>query len=100
LLFNRLADADPLLVKAKGQHESLRTMASLIAGEGAGNAQLTAFADLLEEHIRFEERELFGHIEATVSLPVMEEIGQELEALHASRRPLIWADEFWIRQSL
>lgn len=50
------ADVEAALARLTDEHERLREMAAAL---DAGAERLAAFADLLESHIRFEERELF-----------------------------------------
>jgi hemerythrin-like domain-containing protein len=98
-LFNRLPDSDPYLVKAKEQHASLRKMVdALRSSSGVTYSRLASFAGLLEEHIRFEERELFGHLEGTVSPAILEAIGSRLQEIHSMKKPLYWEDQFWLRK--
>lgn len=79
MLFTKLPGDDALLIKAKDQHASLRQMVvELRSTTEITTAQLEAFTNFLEEHIRFEERELFRHIEEVVPLKEMETIGIEL----------------------
>ena len=40
---------------------------------------LAAFADLLERHVRWEERELFPACEASMSEDALASVGQDLE---------------------
>lgn len=53
---------DDLVSRTRGDHERLRHLA--LHGRGPGD--LRAFGELLKEHIRFEERQLFPAIEATL----------------------------------
>jgi hemerythrin-like domain-containing protein len=54
---------------------------------------ISEFADILDNHVRFEERQLFPHIEQTVSLEDLNEIGKQLNALpHCDTN---WKNEFW-----
>lgn len=99
LLFSQLKMDDELLVKATEHHVTLRKMvAELSSVEEPTSAQLKAFANLLEEHIRFEERTLFPHIEKQLPTETMNTIGTQLELIHSKQQPLYWKDEFWIRK--
>ena len=49
------------------------------ARPGEMRQALTAFADLLERHIRWEERELFPHCEADMDESDLATVGHELE---------------------
>lgn len=61
-------------VRTRKEHEELRKLAGEIA---VGNsASLTRFGELLESHVRFEERELFPLAESVLS----EEVLASLEA--------------------
>jgi hemerythrin-like domain-containing protein len=60
-LFPNLASTNDLRLQAEQQHEKLRELAN------DNNLQPEEFADLLEEHIRFEERVLFPLFENTVN---------------------------------
>jgi hemerythrin-like domain-containing protein len=60
-LFPNLAPTNDLRLQAEQQHEKLRELAN------DNNLQPEEFADLLEEHIRFEERVLFPLFENIVN---------------------------------
>jgi hemerythrin-like domain-containing protein len=98
-VFIKLPDDDELLIKAIEQHTDLRKMvAELRSDTEPTTAQFEGFGNLLEEHIRFEERELFGHLEAEVTDDVMASIGARLEVIHQNHHSLYWKDEFWFRK--
>lgn len=64
LLFPKLACHDPLRLQAEMQHNQLRKIIALMIDDPINHADLAAqFADLLEDHITFEERTLFPAIE-------------------------------------
>ena len=99
LLFTNLSADNQMLIKAKEQHANLRKLAAEISiDKDDSGKQLELFANLLEEHIRFEERVLFQHIEQHVQPAKMEAIGAELEKIHLDHQPLNWEDEFWLRK--
>lgn len=97
LLFTKLAKEDQLLAKAQEQHAVLRQMATKVS-QSARMPQLVAFANLLEEHIRFEERTLFQHIEQHLPPDELTAIGAALEQAHSKQKPLYWEDQFWLRK--
>ncbi len=55
---------------------------------------LTKFADYLEKHIRFEERELFHNLQQTVSNEVMNEIALTVKTRYHEPDSR-WTDIFW-----
>lgn len=85
ILFPYMRTAVPvsaeLIDELLGQHEQLRqAIAKLEAGSGLAKLIFDA-ADLLERHIRKEERELFPLFEAHVDSPQAETIGVELKKI-------------------
>jgi hemerythrin-like domain-containing protein len=69
------------LKRLKFEHaELLRLMELARTGQPPeARAALAAFADLLERHIRWEERELFPRLEDVVSEDDLVQVGAELE---------------------
>jgi len=64
LLFSKLRIDDTLRLRAEDEHGAIRKMlAALPSATEAVVTDLEAFANLLEAHIRFEERTLFPYIE-------------------------------------
>ncbi|HKG67658.1 MAG TPA: hemerythrin domain-containing protein, partial [Segetibacter sp.] len=87
LLFNKLAKEDPLRLKAEEQHASIREkIKELKIYTEKTTPDLQVFADLLEEHIRFEERTLFPHIESELKEEELEIIGSRLDADHQKKK--------------
>ncbi len=69
---------------AKRLHDEHRQLTRLIDGARQARPQdarhaLTAFAELLERHVRWEERELFPAFEAALDGDALARIGHELE---------------------
>jgi len=99
LLFNKLQLTDELRIKAEQQHAAIRNkIAAFKILTETKEADLLHFAALLEEHIRFEERTLFPHIEKTLSREELDEIGRQLEEDHVNKECVVWDDEFWIKK--
>ncbi len=59
--------------------------------------QLEKLADLVDDHVRYEERELFPHIEKTLKPAQLEAIGEQLNK-HPSILLDEYEDEFWVKQ--
>lgn len=60
-------------------------------------SKLLLLADLVDAHVRFEERELFPHLERTLTQTQLENIGRQLH-----NEPFLqdsYADEFWITKN-
>ncbi|GEO12166.1 hemerythrin domain-containing protein [Segetibacter aerophilus] len=98
LLFSKVDSADELCVKALEQHAAIKQMVSELPVESEGLInKLEAFANLLEEHIRFEERTLFFHLENQLPSKTMDAIGDALVLIHSNKQPLFWYDQFWVK---
>lgn len=57
---------------------------------------LENFGQLLNDHIRFEERVLFNEIEKSVAPEQLQEIASQLGA--DEKTSPVWEDEFWIHK--
>ena len=98
LLFSALPPHNELRLNAERDHAAIRKIVLVLKEENKlAIADIEAFANLLEAHIRFEERILFPYFEKAVSPEVLEAVGQQLEADHCNKVPLVWNDEFWIK---
>ena len=56
---------------------------------------LESLANTVNDHIRFEERVLFKHIEVTVTAEELHAIG--LQLADDKKSAAVWEDEFWVR---
>lgn len=93
LLFNKIQD--PLNQQAITEHKGLQSVADEITGP-ATLKNLNTFADLLEKHIRFEERVLFPYLETIFPEEELQLIGEQLEKLHSTTATDDFDDEFWV----
>ena len=79
LLGRHLSEGDMRRLKAEHGELTLHVQASRSGPPAGQRAALHAFAELLERHIRWEERELFPNAEATLAGDELAAIGGELE---------------------
>ena len=92
-LFASLPDENPGRNRAEKDHAALRETISSIRGTGATRELLEDFANGLENHIRFEERELFNEIQQLpdeILLPIAERFKD-----HYCAKDDGWEDKFW-----
>ena|SRR5690606_42106457 len=85
--------------RTENEHEEIIALAKQLHLSSAANADnMLTFADLLERHIRFEERELFPYMENSLSQKDLEEIGEKIAAIH---EPYIedYSNEFWVKKN-
>ena len=97
IVFSLLADNDPKKTEVYAQHDILYGIIEKIKElPSEWQYLLTQFADQLDGHIRFEERELFPYIEQQTEQTVLQEAGKQIDALHKQHTAITWQDEFWI----
>lgn len=90
-----LADNDSFKQRTLEEHERIRKLTGrIIKAISASSSQLLEVARLLDEHIRFEERELFPYLEKVLTTDQLNEMGSVIEASHT---PFVekFKNEFW-----
>ena len=70
-----------LVAQLESEHREFRTLVALLADPGGLRKSLFDFGDLLEQHIRSEERRLFAAFEIHVPAPDAERAGREIKRL-------------------
>ena len=83
-----------LVIKMVADHEEIEALIRVIAMI-PDEAAFTQLAEVLSNHIRFEERELFPFAEKAIAAETLAAIQQVLEEKKAV---LKWDNEFWIRK--
>jgi hemerythrin-like domain-containing protein len=85
---------DDLLERMIEEHQEIEALVH-INEQIADEALLAQLADALNDHIRFEERVFFPHVEKLLSgeqlNKIQEQLGQEKEECP------VWDDAFWIK---
>ncbi len=96
ILIPYMPSGHPMAIQLKEEHDHIR---ELILGldDEADKRTLIILCDLLDKHIRFEERELFGYLEELLSAEKLDEVFQQLEKQPVSCKEE-WKDEFWIKK--
>lgn len=95
LLFLPLIPRDELCIRALKEHQAIRKLAEEIcSGQYHDAVRFNHFANTLEEHVRFEERELYPHLEEVISRERLSELKEIIAASHGDFTD-IWEDEFW-----
>ena len=93
-LFSKLADNDVLRKQAEAEHLVIYDLIAAIEENKYDALLLKQLADKLEKHIRFEERQLFIHLQNTISSAELE----SLENRFSNNSKAIeekWEDVFW-----
>lgn len=96
ILLSYIPEDNPLRNRLVDEHEHIR---ELILGldDEADKRTLTILCDLLDKHIRFEERELFVYLESHLGPDKLNEIHTLLEK-HPVKCDTEWKDEFWVKK--
>jgi hemerythrin-like domain-containing protein len=93
LLFNRIDD--DMSRRGKLEHLMLERRVNHLNQRRDEAKGYFEFADFLTKHIRFEERELFPHLETTFSGAMLKQVGEYLASQHAVDFTDDYPDEFW-----
>ena len=94
LLFCKLPAEDDLRKRAEEDHLAIHKLVNAIRENKEDTNLLNKFAIALEAHIRFEERELFNHIQNYIAEDELEKIAARLSNDPKSIDEQ-WKDEFW-----
>ncbi|HEU4554928.1 MAG TPA: hemerythrin domain-containing protein [Chitinophaga sp.] len=90
-IFSKLPKDDLLRVQAEEEHRNIRSLVKAIPQQVAGSELLASFADLLEAHIRFEERTLFNHLQAGMTPEDLETLLLDIEKNSTHKVPQMFA---------
>lgn len=94
-VFSSLPQENSLRKEAERQHEELHTMMErLPIKDNELYNFLSVFEQSLEKHIRFEERELFMHIQQELSESELEDLRKRVAGMHEEYHEQ-WEDRFW-----
>lgn len=90
--------SNPLIIRLKKDHDYIRELILVIDKE-ADRHDFVRLANLIETHIRFEERELFQYLEANLTENQLTEIYEKLEK-HPLPMKEEWKDHFWVKKDV
>ena len=89
---------DAAVQKALDEHAQIaEQIKALNSIDGNAVHQLSVLADTVDQHVRYEERTLFPHLEKALSNEQLNNIGKLLAAHHALALKDDFADEFWLK---
>lgn len=92
---------DELVDRALKEHTEIRAEIKALKNpdlEKEIPEHLIKIADMVTAHVRFEERELFPHLEKILSPEEMKKIGHELLEMQPEPLQDDYEDQFWVRQ--
>lgn len=89
--------ADHAMAKRlKEEHDHIRELI-IELGEEPDNRHLVLLCDLVNQHIRFEERELFQYMESLLTPEQLNDVYRQLEE-HPLHCHTEWTEEFWVKK--
>jgi len=96
LLFNRFQD--PVCSQAKKEHLTIMNqIGKITGGERDSREAYEVLVRMLSNHIRYEERVVFPHLEQTLPVSLLNEIAQHLDSGYKDDFEDNYSDEFWIK---
>ena len=89
---------DRQVQRAINEHKQIRRQIEGLANNSAKidmQKNLARIADMVDDHVRYEERTLFPHLEKKLNKEQLKNIGEQIQKQYSS--PLIdqYEDEFW-----
>lgn len=97
ILFAPVKDA--AVQKALDEHAEIKKQVDILTTSAkVNNADLLKLADKVESHMRYEERELFPHLENILNENQLQDIGRQLQQTQDTVSADTFADEFWIKK--
>ena len=84
----------PMMMKMMDDHQAIEIKIKQLAEYPCSNG-LERLAQIISYHVRFEERELFNHIEEVASDEQMDEL--YISLTEQPKECLPWKNEFWLR---
>ena len=97
ILFAPVKDA--AVQKALDEHAEIKKQVDILTTSvKVNNADLLKLADKVESHTRYEERELFPHLENILNENQLQDIGRQLQQTQDTVSADTFADEFWIKK--
>ena len=88
---------DRQVQRAINEHKYIRQQVKDLAQYSENNLRkgLAKIADLVDDHVRYEERQLFPHLERTLSKEQLENIGKQMEKHQQLSLGDVYEDQFW-----
>ena len=88
---------DRLVQRAINEHKYIKQQIEDLANYPKNNERknLAKIADMVYEHVRYEERDLFPHLERKLSKEQLENIGEQIQKHNQTSLRDLYEDQFW-----
>jgi len=93
ILFNEVDDE--LVRRAYNEHYEINKLVQSLENQEDKAVTISQIVDLVDRHVRFEERELFPHLENAISEPKLIEVGKKLKHVQPEVAQDTFPDDFW-----
>lgn len=95
-VFPLVKSDDVMVKKALDEHRKIEQLVKEM-NANTDYVYLSQIEQLLNGHIRYEERELFPYIETNSDNTGLKKAGEIIAGLHSNVSEPAWTDEFWIK---
>lgn len=90
---------DKKVEKAIEEHGQIKTQIDTLLNSSEMEADTSLkLADMVDKHVRYEERELFPYLETALTAEQLEAIGKQLQLVKPAILKDAFEDEFWIHK--
>ncbi len=96
-LFTMLPAGDPMRERAEADHSGIYQQIAQLEQDKNNPGLLNQFAEDLDKHIRFEEREFFNHLQQNVDEATIETAASRMPN-NSKEIESKWDDAFWERK--
>jgi len=93
LLFVEVPQDNKLRMQAEAEHKNIYELIENIRTRPGDKDLLQTFANTLEKHIRFEERQLFNYLQDNIPASTLAQIANQVKS--KQKTPTGWSDAFW-----
>ena len=97
LLFVEVPKDNNLRMQAEAEHKNIYGLIENVRTTPGDKDLLQTFANTLEKHIRFEERELFNYLQDNIPASTLSQIAGQLKS--KQKIQTVWNDVFWENRS-
>lgn len=94
LLYSKIPSDNNLRMQAEAEHKAIYQMIRDLKQNQTDKNLLQRFANTMEKHVRFEERQLFNYLQDNISETELSKIAAALKS-REHEPETAWTDVFW-----
>jgi hemerythrin-like domain-containing protein len=97
ILFAQIKNAE--VQRALNEHKQIAEQIKALDNNTHNSTeQISMLAEMVDNHVRYEERQLFPHLEKILTAEQLDNIGRQLAVHHNPELKDDFANEFWLRK--